>query len=363
MELKLVDSKSMSLSEISVMAKTSPNLSSNLSQLGGFRFSSKLNSCRGESNLKISCSSTANGAYLLKKANNEVENYLYHFNEKNNSNSTFFGGNRKVLDAFDDEYGGIIVDSKRLPENSDDFASSLHFSVSRWKLMGKKGIWLKLPLERSELVPVAVKEGFGYHHAEPGYVMLTYWLPEGPCMLPSNATHQVGVGGFVINDNNEVLVVQERFCDQQSVGLWKIPTGFIHESEEIYSGTVREVKEETGVDTEFIEVVAFRHVHNLAFDKSDLFFVCMLKSLSSQITIDNHEIKAAKWMPLEEFVKQPLIEGDSMFKKIIDICVARLGKKYCGLHPHKLVSKFDGRLSCLYYNVVDDQSINCSIQE
>lgn len=35
--------------------------------------------------------------------------------------------------------------------------------------------------------------------------MLTYWIPEGPCMLPANASHQVGVGGFVINDKNEVF--------------------------------------------------------------------------------------------------------------------------------------------------------------
>jgi hypothetical protein len=40
--------------------------------------------------------------------------------------------------------------------------------------------------------------------AEPGYVMLTYWIPEGPCMLPANASHQAGIGGFVINQNNEV---------------------------------------------------------------------------------------------------------------------------------------------------------------
>ena len=48
------------------------------------------------------------------------------------------------------------------------------------------------------------QEGFQYHHAEPGYVMLTYWIPAGPSTLPANASHQVGVGGFVINDNNEV---------------------------------------------------------------------------------------------------------------------------------------------------------------
>jgi len=34
--------------------------------------------------------------------------------------------------------------------------------------------------------------------------MLTYWIPEEPCMLPVNASHHVGVGGFVINSSNEV---------------------------------------------------------------------------------------------------------------------------------------------------------------
>lgn len=39
--------------------------------------------------------------------------------------------------------------------------------------------------------------------------MLTYWIPEGPCMLPANASHQVGVGGFVINDKYEVCLLPE----------------------------------------------------------------------------------------------------------------------------------------------------------
>lgn len=48
------------------------------------------------------------------------------------------------------------------------------------------------------------------------------------------------------------------------------------------------------VDTDFLEVIAFRHAHNVAFEKSDLFFICMLKPLSDKISIDNLEIKAAK---------------------------------------------------------------------
>ena len=49
-----------------------------------------------------------------------------------------------------------------------------------------------------------VQEGFRYHHAEESYLMLTYWIPDEPCLLPANASHQVGVGGFVINDQMEV---------------------------------------------------------------------------------------------------------------------------------------------------------------
>eukprot|EP00262_Sarcandra_glabra_P018724 TRINITY_DN6829_c0_g2_i1.p1 TRINITY_DN6829_c0_g2~~TRINITY_DN6829_c0_g2_i1.p1 ORF type:complete len:358 (-),score=62.52 TRINITY_DN6829_c0_g2_i1:210-1283(-) len=264
-----------------------------------------------------------------------------------------------VLDAYEDEYEGVVVNSERLPLNADVFASTLQASLSHWKLKGKKGVWLKLPVEQSKLVPIAVKEGFEYHHAERGYIMLTYWIPEGPCMLPANASHQVGVGGFVINDKNEILVVQEKYCVSAFAGIWKLPTGFILESEEIFSGAIREVKEETGIDTEFVEVIAFRHAHNVAFEKSDLFFICMLRPLSTQIVIDEHEIQAAKWMPLVEFVEQPFIQGDNMFKKIIDICIARLGKRYCGLSAHQAISKFDGKQSCLYYNVIETEDFNC----
>ncbi|XP_066349071.1 nudix hydrolase 8-like isoform X2 [Miscanthus floridulus] len=268
--------------------------------------------------------------------------------------------NNFVLEATDDEYGGVVVDADRLPDDKAAFARSLAASLSYWKSVGKKGVWLKLPVDRAEFVPLAVKEGFKYHHAEEAYLMMTYWIPDEPNMLPANASHQVGVGGFVINDQMEVLVVQEKYRGSSLDGVWKLPTGFILASEEIYTGASREVKEETGVDTEFVDVVAFRHAHNVAFQKSDLFFICMLRPASSEIKIDETEIQAAKWMALEEFVKQPFIQEDHMFQKIMDICIQRLRKWYCGLTPHHLVSKFDDRTSTLYYNVAEPEDVNCS---
>ena len=146
---------------------------------------------------KASYSSSSNGTYMSKRAISSVdkdkiaaENYFYQINGTSVSSSSLFSRNVKALDACDDEYGGVVVDPDRLPVNPDAFASMLRFSLSHWKmevifgqrlnnsyvaeimssllvtkltsnyfilLQGKKGIWLKLPLERSELVPVAVK--------------------------------------------------------------------------------------------------------------------------------------------------------------------------------------------------------------
>lgn len=39
-----------------------------------------------------------------------------------------------VLDAFDDEYGGVIVDPERLPANPNAFGYILHSSLSHWSM-------------------------------------------------------------------------------------------------------------------------------------------------------------------------------------------------------------------------------------
>ncbi|XP_054824691.1 nudix hydrolase 8 isoform X2 [Prosopis cineraria] len=364
MGLKFFDSMSVSTSEIARLGTSYSALLSNFGLQATLPFSIHFNCRRGLIPM-AQWSGTSDRKYLAdnvaaKTSSRDLNGTNVIGTHLNGAAFNLYFRNIRTLDALDDQYGGVLVNPDGLPDNPSAFAPILRLSLSYWKKMGKKGIWLKLPLEKSDLVPIAVKEGFQYHHAEPGYLMLTHWIPEGPCMLPANASHQVGVGGFVVNDNNEVLVVQEKHCSPATLGLWKIPTGFILEAEEIYNGAVREVKEETGINTEFIEVIAFRHAHNVAFQKSDLFFICMLRPLSSNIIVDGIEIEAAKWMPLVEFVKQPQIQEDSMFMKIIDICIARMGQRYCGLSPHHMVSKFDGKSSSLYYNVMDThQDVNC----
>ncbi|KAG7023627.1 Nudix hydrolase 8, partial [Cucurbita argyrosperma subsp. argyrosperma] len=70
---------------------------------------------------------------------------------------------------------------------------------------GKRGLWLKLHTEQAEVVLVAINEGFNYHHAEAGYAMLTFWIPDLSSMLSSDSSHHFGVAAFLINDNKEAL--------------------------------------------------------------------------------------------------------------------------------------------------------------
>uniref|UniRef100_A0A803QI49 Nudix hydrolase domain-containing protein n=1 Tax=Cannabis sativa TaxID=3483 RepID=A0A803QI49_CANSA len=193
------------------------------------------------------------------------------------------------------------------------------------------------------------QEGFKYHHAEPDYLMLVKWIPEIADTLPANASHRVGIGAFVMNDNREVLVVQEKNGKFKDLGVWKYPTGVVNEGEDICDAAVREVKEETGVDTEFVEVLAFRQSHMSFFNKSDMFFVCMLKPQSFEIQKQVVEIADAKWMPVAEYAAQPFIQNHELFSLVSKICLAKTDSNYSGFSGRATTSS-SGKTTHLYFN-------------
>ena len=207
----------------------------------------------------------------------------------------------EAIESSTDDFGGVVPDPEALPDDPTVFSKQLEHSLSAWQADGFKVVWLEIPISKAALVPVAVEAGFSFHHAKETYVLLTLRLVEG-AFIPPYATHYIGVGGVVLNQARELLVVSERHRRSRESPYYKLPGGTLHPGEHLVEGVVREVLEETGVRTRFEALVCFRHWHGYRFGKSDIYFVCRLAPLSLDISMQVEEIEECLWMPLEDYL-------------------------------------------------------------
>lgn len=259
-----------------------------------------------------------------------------------------------LLPSDGDAYHGVKIDAAALPADPAAFEARLAASLAHWAADGRKGVWLKLPLSASALYPAAVAAGFVPHHAEPDYVMLARWLPPTPSKLPANASHQVGVGAFVVNARRQVLVVREAAGPLRGSGIWKMPTGLVDCGEDVPAAAAREVEEETGVKATPVTILALRQAHGFGVAaKSDIFFCVGLRPVDDAAAVDAalalqaDEIEAATWMDLDAYAAMPFFEGRPLWRAVADRCVAWADGRYEGLPIAKLDNGFNGRADLL----------------
>ena len=193
----------------------------------------------------------------------------------------------------------IVIDLFR--EDINDFRLTLSRTIQEIEEKELQLAWLFLPLSQAGLVSPAVTLGFTYHHADEKGLQLIKKINPG-AFVPGYATHYIGVGGVLIDAQNNILVIQERYHTRRH---YKLPGGALDPGEHISQAAVREIFEETGIRSEFLSLNCFRHWHGYRYGKLDIYFVCRLKPLSSVITIDPGEISEALWMPVDEYMSHP----------------------------------------------------------
>ena len=206
----------------------------------------------------------------------------------------------ELIDFEKDRFGGVIIDGENLP-SKEDFPGRLENTIAALKAEGIKLVWLFLPTGRSDLVESSTAAGFSYHHADEKGLQLTLPLVQG-AFIPGYATHYIGAGGVMLDDENRILVIQEKYHTRKH---YKLPGGALDPGEHISNAVVREIREETGIEAEFLSLHSFRHWHGYRYGKSDIYFVCRLKPLSHEISIDPSEISEALWMPLDDYLNHP----------------------------------------------------------
>jgi ADP-ribose pyrophosphatase YjhB (NUDIX family) len=117
----------------------------------------------------------------------------------------------------------------------------------------------------------------------------------------------VGVGGVVVHRQRALLI--RRGCEPHK-GQWSIPGGMLELGEELADGVRRELKEETGLDVEPLQMVAVfdritREGKRVKYHYVIVDYVCRLKRGQLKPASD---VLDARWVRREEMPQYHLSE-------------------------------------------------------
>jgi len=115
------------------------------------------------------------------------------------------------------------------------------------------------------------------------------------------------VGALVVNDKGEVLIVRSNKWGAK----YTVPGGHIELGERAEDAIKREVKEETGLDSEPVELLIVQQaIYPRDYNKREHFifmdYVCRAKSVD--VKLDGRELQEYVWVSPEEALKLDLEE-------------------------------------------------------
>ncbi len=210
-----------------------------------------------------------------------------------------------------DDYNGIVIKQQLLAASTTDFSEQLNTLLLLAKKQSKQLIWFSLSIQQSAFIKVLIDAGFVFHNCLETEITLILRIKEN-AYAPFVPTHSIGAGALIFNEWQQVLVIREKQAIQ---GGFKLPGGHIELGEKISEAIIREVYEETGIHSEFIGIQGFASKKTYRFGKSNIYFLCRLQALNTQINIqDIDEIAEAKWCDMNEFIND---QNNSLFVREI----------------------------------------------
>ncbi|MBI2109488.1 MAG: NUDIX domain-containing protein [Parcubacteria group bacterium] len=106
---------------------------------------------------------------------------------------------------------------------------------------------------------------------------------------------------IILRDENKVLFVQRSANKKSLPNIWAFPSGTIEEGESPEETTIREAKEELGIDIEIEKSLATVELPELG---ARLHFVTCTSKHNGNIVCDPNEIQATKWLTFKEFFNE-----------------------------------------------------------
>jgi nucleoside triphosphatase len=120
------------------------------------------------------------------------------------------------------------------------------------------------------------------------------------------------VGALVVNETGRILIVQSRKWGDK----YTVPGGHIELGERAEDAIKREVKEETGLDSEPVELLIVQQaIYPKNYHKHEHFifmdYVC--RTTSTNVKLDGRELQEYVWVSPEEALKLDLEEYTRSF--------------------------------------------------
>lgn len=226
-----------------------------------------------------------------------------------------------VLNYNLNRYFDIVVDPDSIPGDQEEFETDIKSCLEKWKDGKKNAIWLEIPMNKSFLIPKILEIGFEAHHCTKEFIMFTMWLGnEDDVKIPLYGTHIVRVEALLMRNNKlgerEVLVVREKYSNGKKGRDWKLLSGRVEPNEFVNHAIIREIKEEVGLNAEFVNIVGHGNRVSEKFGRNEIFFVCHTvipkeeEEMSDYMILQKSEIIEAKWMPIRE----ALVEWKNNYK-------------------------------------------------
>jgi len=117
----------------------------------------------------------------------------------------------------------------------------------------------------------------------------------------------LGVSGIVFNNQKQILLIQRN--QPPAMGFWSIPGGKLEAGESLVEACRREVKEETGLDTEVKNIVAVIERRVEGFHYVIIDYLALLVDGENTQPIPQSDVSEAKWVSLEHLNDYALVEG------------------------------------------------------
>ena len=228
-------------------------------------------------------------------------------------------GSLRVKNAHYNNVDVSIDDSSPVIDAS--FNHDLQTGLRTWKTESRTAVWLRLDVKHAYLSPIAIKSGFDFYSAHGRSLVLVKWLLTNvQSKLPPVPFTQIGVGCFVLNSCNQILMIKER---NTAYDRFKIPGGLVDPKESLTDAAHRELKEETGVHAVFTSVLSFWHQPVGVESKSDMYIVCRAHlddehKINNDIVIDPYEVRECRWVGIDEFLTFPSAQQHPMVLKILE---------------------------------------------